>query len=79
MNATARGEQIISGHDEGGRRDFLEGRPLHCGTVIEYRAGEKWLYARYEMDGQGGYLILDDDTLVGVEDWEAPLCRRVNQ
>ena len=72
-------ELIISGHDSGGRRDFLEGKPLHCGTVVEYHwdfAPARWLLARYEMDSRGGYLILDDDTTVGIDQPNAPMCRR---
>lgn len=28
----------LNGRDQGGRRDFLDGKPIHCGTVLELAA-----------------------------------------
>jgi hypothetical protein len=61
--------------DCGGRRHFLDGRPVHCGTVLEIylpsRPGARWHRARYESTLQGdceAWLTFDDDTCVRVRE-----------
>jgi hypothetical protein len=58
---------IVVGRDGGGRRDFLDGQPIHCGTGLELQAFEVrsddygewrvWLQTsmrvRYEMEWGG--------------------------
>ncbi|MFP5372167.1 MAG: hypothetical protein ACLGI3_15675 [Actinomycetes bacterium] len=48
--------------DGGGRRHFLAGRAVHCGTPLELLLpGTHWVAARYETDGRGepmAYVIL---------------------
>lgn len=43
--------RIVRGRDAGGIRDFLDGRPIHCGTGLELQAVE----VRY--DDYGSWLI----------------------
>jgi hypothetical protein len=31
---------IVRGHDSGGKRDFLDGKPVHCGATLELQAVE---------------------------------------
>ena len=37
------------GEDSGGWRDFLDGKPIHCGDQLQLWTGDRWVYARYEM------------------------------
>ena len=44
-----KGDYIKLGEDSGGWRDFLDGKPIHCGDQLQLWTGERWVYARYEM------------------------------
>ncbi len=49
-----RGDQwhkIVAGEDAGGRRDFLDGKPIHCGAGLELQAIE------HREDDYGGYVV----------------------
>jgi hypothetical protein len=56
--AHAEGHRLIDGHDAGGRRDFLNGRPVHAGQGLYLLTARGWLPVRYESTGQGGVLYL---------------------
>jgi len=43
------GDYIELGEDSGGWRDFLDGKPIHCGDQLQLWTGDRWVYARYEM------------------------------
>lgn len=65
---------IVSGHDEGGPRDFLEGKPVHCGTMLQWFDAEnkKWDWCRYEKSPRlrGG---LERTAGLVREDWRSTL------
>ena len=42
--------QIESGMDGGGWRQFLDGKAIHAGDMLEIELFGQWLPARYEMD-----------------------------
>ncbi len=42
--------KIQDGQDGGGWRQFLDGKPLHAGDMVEIEVAGRWLPARYEMD-----------------------------
>jgi len=44
--------RLIEDHDDGGRRYYLEDRPIHCGTLLEVYLQGGWLTVRFEMDAQ---------------------------
>lgn len=44
--------RLIEDHDSGGRRYYLEDRPIACGTELEVYLRGGWLPMRFEMDGQ---------------------------
>jgi hypothetical protein len=41
---------LLLSHDGGGRRHFVDGRPVHCGTGLQWSPdnGNTWLDVRYE-------------------------------
>lgn len=41
--------QLQLGHDGGGRRHYLDGKPVHCGTLLEMQVVE------HKDDDYGGY------------------------
>jgi len=45
---------LVLGHDEGGDRHFLDGKPVHCGTGLQllWWTGDRraWLPCRFEWD-----------------------------
>ncbi len=43
------GNYIQLGSDSGGWRDFLDGKPIHCGDQLQLWDGDRWIYTRYEM------------------------------
>jgi len=43
------GDYIQLGSDSGGWRDFLDGKPIHCGNQLQLWTDERWIYTRYEM------------------------------
>lgn len=43
------GNYIELGQDSGGWRDYLEGKPIHCGEQLQLWTGDEWIYTRYEM------------------------------
>ncbi len=43
--------EIVRGHDAGGQRDFLEGRPINCGAGLELQSVEE------RSDDYGEYLV----------------------
>jgi len=44
------GERLELGRDGGGRRHFLAGRAINCGTTLEWNRGGIWTAVRYEVD-----------------------------
>lgn len=56
--------KITLGRDAGGRRHFLNNKPLHCGTIVEiFVFGEKigegqWLAGRFELHGDRPTIML---------------------
>lgn len=44
--------RLEEAHDSGGRRYYLEGRPIECGTRLEVSLNGGWLPVRFEMDLQ---------------------------
>ena len=50
------GERLELGRDGGGPRHFLAGRPINCGTTLEWNRGGIWTAVRYEvaMHAEGG-------------------------
>ena len=40
--------QITSGSDGGGWRQFLEGKPVHAGSILEVNINGRWHTVRYE-------------------------------
>jgi hypothetical protein len=56
--------QLIEAADGGGRRHFLDGRPVHAGATLELlMPDEQWLRGRYEWSYAGGepptfYIVL---------------------
>lgn len=47
----AKWSQIVRGRDGGGSRDFLDGKPIHCGTSLELQSLE------YKSDDYGEYTL----------------------
>jgi len=43
---------IVPGCDGGGRRDYLDGKPIHCGATLELQAYE------YRSDDYGEYHVM---------------------
>lgn len=59
---SVRWQAIVRGEDGGGWRDFLDGRPIHCGEFVELQA------VRVEGDDYGEYAIfLNEGTTVRYE------------
>ncbi|MEP7309354.1 MAG: hypothetical protein ABJA98_27945 [Acidobacteriota bacterium] len=48
------GDVIVSGHDAGGRRDFLQGTPIHAGERLYLLMAFGWMPVRYESKGAAG-------------------------
>ena len=50
---------IVVGQDAGGRRDFLDGRPIHCGTTLELQAIEEGGddYGSFSVSLSTGHLV----------------------
>jgi hypothetical protein len=46
--AHAEGHRLVEGRDAGGRRDFLNGRPVHAGQGLYLLTARGWLPVRYE-------------------------------
>lgn len=44
------GGTVIEGKDAGGRRHYLQGKAIHCGTIIELlMPGGNWQRVRFEL------------------------------
>lgn len=48
------GSYIVIDRDAGGRRDYLDGKPIHCGTTLELQAVD------YAEDDFGSYSVTVD-------------------
>jgi hypothetical protein len=57
--AHAEGHRLVDGHDAGGRRDVLNGRPVHAGQGLYLLTARGWLPVRYESTGNGAVLYLE--------------------
>ncbi len=45
-------QHLVLARDEGGRRHFLDGRPVHAGTTLELLCADgHWLRVRYQWSG----------------------------
>ncbi len=42
--------KLFLGEDEGGKRHFLDGEPIHCGTGLEMLVAGKWVPVCYESE-----------------------------
>ncbi len=52
-------ERLLEGVDAGGRRAYLNGRPVNCGTRLLLRLpDERWTAGRLEMEGRRQVLFL---------------------
>lgn len=65
--------QLELRQDESGPRHYLGDKPVHCGTVLEFRRGQHWYEGRYECSGPisdfGAYIIGGgDSTCFGLDD-----------
>lgn len=48
-----RGDCLRRKRGPGGPRDYLQGEPVHCGTVLELGLGDgRWIHVRYEVAGR---------------------------
>lgn len=75
------GDRLELGRDAGGRRHFLAGRPVNCGTMLEWNRGGIWTRVRYEAslhadvtrvvlsDALGEHELLDTDRFRWPERW----------
>jgi len=66
---------LILSRDGGGRRHFLDGEPVRCGTTLEMLVQgsrpERWIAVRYEASLQQkceAWLTPDGDTWIRVSD-----------
>ena len=50
MNGLAHMGQIEDGTASGGFRQFLDGKPIRAGDMLELEVAGHWLPARYEMN-----------------------------
>lgn len=48
--------QLIEATDAGGRRHFLDGRPVPAGAVLELLSAGVWVPVRYEWNAAAGEL-----------------------
>lgn len=51
------GRPIVGDRDEGGRRDFLDGAPIHAGSTLYMLLETGWTGVRYESNGAGPSLV----------------------
>lgn len=53
-------KRIQIGNDSGGWRDYLDGKPIHCGEQLQMWNSdeEKWEWARYEMGDRRKHEVL---------------------
>lgn len=65
MKNCTEGHRLELGEDVGGRRHFLAGEPVHCGTVLEFFIPwfEIWVPVRFEVvsDSPVFFLWLGED------------------
>lgn len=54
----AQGSPLISGVDDGGRRDFVGGRPVHAGEALFLLTCAGWHPVRYESNSPGREAVL---------------------
>ena len=54
----AQGSPLIGGADDGGRRDFLTGRPVHAGEALSLLTCAGWHPVRYESNVPAGEPVL---------------------
>lgn len=52
------GHRLEEGHDDGGRRDYLGGRPVHAGQPLHLLTSLGWQAVRYESNMPRGPALL---------------------